>query len=67
MLDSNVARLVSRDEQADLLARARALPNAPTCADCGARLGTRSWPSRGLCNLCYANRLVHGGPGLSAD
>jgi hypothetical protein len=32
MLDSNVARLVSRDEQADLLAHARALPEVPTCA-----------------------------------
>jgi hypothetical protein len=34
-----VARLVTRDEQADLLARARALPEVPTCADCGARHG----------------------------
>jgi hypothetical protein len=33
VLDSNLARLVSRDEQADLLARARELPDAPTCAD----------------------------------
>ena len=67
MLDSNVARLVSRDEQANLLAHARALPDAPTCADCGARLGAGSSPSRGLCSLCYANRLVHGGQVLSAD
>jgi hypothetical protein len=59
MLDSNLARLVCRDEQADLLARARALPGVPTCADCGARLADSSRPSRGLCSLSYANRLVH--------
>ena len=67
MLDSNVARLVSRDEQADLPARARELPDVPTCADCGARLGAGARASRGLCSLCYANRLVHGGQVLSAD
>jgi len=67
MLDSNMARLVTHDEPADLLARARALPEVPTCADCGARLGAGSSPSRGLCSLCYANRLVHGGQVLSAD
>ena len=67
MPDRNVDRLVTRDEQADLLARARALPEVPTCADCGARLGGGSRPDRDLCSLCYANRLVHGGRVLSAD
>jgi hypothetical protein len=67
LLDSNVARLVSRGEQARLLARARALPDAPTCADCGARLGAGARASRHLCSLCYANRLVHGGQILLAD
>ena len=67
MLDSNVARLVTRDELADLLARVRALPEVPTCADCGARLGAGARPSQSLCSLCYANRLVHGGRVLSAD
>ena len=67
MLDSNVARLVTRDEQADLLARARALPEVPTCTDCGARFSEGPRSSRHLCSLCYANRLVHGHQVLSAD
>jgi hypothetical protein len=61
MLDSNVDRLVSRDEQADLLARAHELPAVATCADCGSRLGASSRSNHHLCSLCYANRLVHGG------
>ena len=64
MLNSDVARLVSRDEPADLLGRARELP---TCVDCGARLGTDWRSSRRLCSLCYANRLVHGSQILSAN
>jgi len=33
---------------------------ARLCADCGAGLGGQTTPIVGLCDLCYANRLVHG-------
>ena len=59
----NVSRVVPRDQELELLAHARELADLPTCADCGSGLGHEV--QRGVCGLCYANRLVHGGRSAS--
>lgn len=57
MRDSNVGRLVTRDEGLELLARAKELPEVQMCADCGAGFDNSSARGGGVCTLCYANRL----------
>ena len=54
----NVSGVVPHDQVLELLAHARELDDPPTCADCGSGLSREA--QRGVCELCYADRLVHG-------
>jgi hypothetical protein len=61
MYDLNVHRVVLHDEQPMALAPADTLTAVLTCRDCGAELVRRAGAIADVCELCYANRLIHGG------